>query len=106
MAQDASLEETRQSIRNPLNPRHRVAPAISNQIVLAGYFSRRRTGSSAHVTDLPGCVAAGATLEETRQLIPEAIEFHFEGMRQHGEMFSRHPISISIKGINSLLTCT
>lgn len=43
------------------------------------------TGYSAHVPDLPGCVAAASTLEETRQLIKEAIEFHIEGMRINGD---------------------
>ena len=44
-----------------------------------------RTGFSAHVPDLPGCVAAGETREETLDLIREAIAFHLEGMRLHGE---------------------
>lgn len=35
--------------------------------------------------DLPGCVTTGKTLEETRPLIVEAIEFHIEGMRLRGE---------------------
>jgi predicted RNase H-like HicB family nuclease len=39
------------------------------------------TGYSAHVPDLPGCIAAASTLEETRQLIKEAIEFHIEALR-------------------------
>jgi predicted RNase H-like HicB family nuclease len=43
------------------------------------------TGYSAFAPDLPGCVAAAATLDETRQLIKEAIEFHIEGMRINGE---------------------
>ncbi len=43
------------------------------------------TGYSAHVPDLPGCVAAAATLSETRELIREAIDFHIEGMKIHGE---------------------
>ena len=43
------------------------------------------TGFSAHVPDLPGCVAAAATLDETRNLIREAIELHIEMMREHGE---------------------
>ena len=42
-------------------------------------------GYSAYVPDLPGCVAAASTLAETRELIEEAIEFHIEGMRLHGE---------------------
>lgn len=40
---------------------------------------------SAYVPDLPGCVAAGDTLEETEQLIREAIEFHIEGLRLDNE---------------------
>ena len=44
-----------------------------------------KTGFSAHVPDLPGCVAAGETREETLDLIREAIAFHLEGMRLHGE---------------------
>jgi predicted RNase H-like HicB family nuclease len=43
------------------------------------------TGYSAHVPDLPGCIAAASTLDETRQLIKEAIEFHIEAMRDHGD---------------------
>lgn len=36
---------------------------------------------SAYVPDLPGCVATGATVEETEVAIREAIEFHLEGLR-------------------------
>lgn len=43
-------------------------------------------GYSAYVPDLPGCVAAAPTLEETRELMEETIEFHIEGMRLHGEI--------------------
>jgi hypothetical protein len=32
-----------------------------------------------------GQAPAGATLEETREVIREAIEFHIDGMRSHGE---------------------
>ena len=39
---------------------------------------------SAYVPDLPGCVATGATVEETETSIREAIEFHLEGMREDG----------------------
>ncbi len=35
---------------------------------------------SAHVPDLPGCVAAGVTREGTERLIREATEFHVEGL--------------------------
>ena len=43
------------------------------------------TGYSGHVPDLAGCAAAGESREETLQLLREAIEFHLEGMRLHGE---------------------
>ena len=39
---------------------------------------------SAYVPDLPGCVATGATLEETEREIREAIEFHIEGLTEDG----------------------
>ncbi len=39
---------------------------------------------SAYVPDLPGCVATGATLEETELLIREAVELHLAGLREDG----------------------
>ena len=39
----------------------------------------------AYVPDLPGCVATGATIEETEREIQEAIEFHIEGLRADGQ---------------------
>jgi predicted RNase H-like HicB family nuclease len=39
---------------------------------------------SAYVPDLPGCVATGATVEETREQINEAVEFHLRGLREDG----------------------
>ena len=38
----------------------------------------------AYVPDLPGCVAVGDTIEETRREIQEAIEFHLQGMLEDG----------------------
>lgn len=40
---------------------------------------------SAYVPDLPGCIATGKTVEETEQLIREAIEFHIEGLREDNQ---------------------
>lgn len=40
---------------------------------------------SAYVPDLPGCVATGATREETEQQIREAIHFHLQGLRDDGQ---------------------
>jgi predicted RNase H-like HicB family nuclease len=43
------------------------------------------TNFAAYVPDLPGCVGAADTIEELEELMREAIEFHIEGMRLHGE---------------------
>jgi predicted RNase H-like HicB family nuclease len=40
---------------------------------------------SAWVPDLPGCVSTGATIQETKRNIQQAIEFHLRGMREDGE---------------------
>ena len=48
-------------------------------------FEKTDTGYSAHVPDLPGCVAAGATFDETAELMRGAIRMHLAGMRQNGE---------------------
>ena len=39
---------------------------------------------AAYVPDLPGCIATGASIEETETLIREAIEFHLEGLKADG----------------------
>jgi len=54
------------------------------------YFESTATGYSAHVPDLPGCVAAASTMEETRELIRAAIEFHLEGMVLLGHAVPTH----------------
>ena len=36
---------------------------------------------SAYVPDLPGCIATGATREEVKKSMREAIAFHIEGMQ-------------------------
>ena len=42
-------------------------------------------GYSAYVPDLPGCVAAGASVDEVEVLIREAIGLHVESLQAHGE---------------------
>ena len=48
-------------------------------------FEKASNNWAAYVRDLPGCVTTGRTLDETRRLIADAVEFHIEGMRLHGE---------------------
>jgi predicted RNase H-like HicB family nuclease len=48
-------------------------------------YEKSTTGWGAYAPDLPGLGVAGTTLNEVKELIREAMEFHLEGMRQHGD---------------------
>jgi predicted RNase H-like HicB family nuclease len=47
-------------------------------------IEKTQTNYAAYVPDLPGCVATGATVEETERLLQEAIALHLEGLREDG----------------------
>ena len=47
-------------------------------------IEKAKSNYAAYVPDLPGCVATGATIEETERSIREAIELHVEGLRADG----------------------
>jgi len=47
-------------------------------------IEKAESNFSAYVPDLPGCVATGKTIEETENLIREAIGFHLQGMKEDG----------------------
>ena len=49
-------------------------------------FEKGENSYGASVPDLPGCIAVGETIEEVRELIAEAIEFHIEGLREDGDV--------------------
>ena len=53
-------------------------------------------GYAADLPDLPGCVAAGDTFEETCQLIQEAANYHVELMAEHGETIPE-PLNIAVE---------
>lgn len=48
-------------------------------------IERTGNGYGAYVPDLPGCVAAADTLEETESLIREAVGYHVELLRENGD---------------------
>ena len=48
-------------------------------------YEKAESNWAAYVPDLPGCITTGATLEETKRNIHEAIELHLEAMREVGE---------------------
>lgn len=49
-------------------------------------FEKSETGFSAYALDVPGCIAAGDSLDETRKNITEAIEFHIEGSLEDNDL--------------------
>jgi predicted RNase H-like HicB family nuclease len=48
-------------------------------------YEKSATGWGAYAPDLPGLGIAAATLDEAKELIREAIDFHLEGLREHGD---------------------
>jgi predicted RNase H-like HicB family nuclease len=48
-------------------------------------YEKSSNGWGAYAPDLPGLGIAAKTLDEAKDLIREAMEFHLEGMREHGE---------------------
>jgi predicted RNase H-like HicB family nuclease len=48
-------------------------------------FEKTGTGYCAHSPDVPRCFTTGPTLEETKRLMKEALEFHFQGIREDGD---------------------
>jgi predicted RNase H-like HicB family nuclease len=39
---------------------------------------------SAYAPDLPGCIATGNTVDETRRNMQEAVELHLRGLKEDG----------------------
>ncbi len=56
----------------------------------AGYvlvFERTRTGYSAHIPDVLGCIATGRTLEGTERLLESGVRMHFRALLKDGLRF-------------------
>jgi len=47
-------------------------------------IEKSKNNYSAYSPDLPGCVATGATIEDTLSRMRSAIKFHLEGLRKEG----------------------
>ena len=39
---------------------------------------------SAYIPDVPGCIATGKTIEETKKNMKEALDMHLEGLAEDG----------------------
>ncbi len=48
-------------------------------------IEKAKRNYSAYAPDIPGCIATGRTVEETKKLMREAIELQFEGMMLDGD---------------------
>jgi len=47
-------------------------------------IERGEDNYSAYVPDLPGCIATAENIDELREEIRAAVEFHIEGLREEG----------------------
>jgi predicted RNase H-like HicB family nuclease len=56
---------------------------------------------SAHVLDVDGCIASGRTVEETVANMKDALEFHFEGMAEDGELIPEPEVIIEYVEVNA-----
>ena len=52
-------------------------------------IGRTSTGYSAHCPDVPGCAAVGRTVDEVVANMKKALEFHFEGMAEDGDVIPK-----------------
>ncbi len=58
-------------------------------------IEKTRTGYSAYLPDLPGCVAAAPSQDEVMALLSEAVPDHIELMREHGEVIPESTTSVA-----------
>ncbi|MDZ4846028.1 MAG: type II toxin-antitoxin system HicB family antitoxin [Chitinophagales bacterium] len=47
-------------------------------------IEKTKSGFSAYVPDLPGCIATGKTKKIVERNIYAAVKFHIEGLREEG----------------------
>lgn len=53
-------------------------------------------GYSGYAPDLPGCVSAGDSVEETKTLLREAVPFHVKLLRDFGEPVPEPQTSVAM----------
>jgi predicted RNase H-like HicB family nuclease len=69
---------------------------------------RTETGYCVDAPDVPGCVAAAKTIRGSLRMFTEALEMHFDLMRETGETIPppSHKIEFSIDDSSSEELCT
>jgi predicted RNase H-like HicB family nuclease len=55
----------------------------------------------AYVIGLDGCITTGETVDETIENMKEAIAFHLEGMKLHGDELPEHPPIVTTVSVAS-----
>ncbi|MEM8639632.1 MAG: type II toxin-antitoxin system HicB family antitoxin [Cyanobacteria bacterium P01_G01_bin.54] len=60
-----------------------------------------KSSYGAHVPDLPGCVAVGATKAEALDLIQEAIALHLEDLRNEHQPIPEPNITSEVVTVNA-----
>ena len=61
----------------------------------AAVIEKTTNGYSGYVPDLPGCVAAGNSCEETEKLLRDAVALHVESLREHGDPIPEPQTSVA-----------
>ena len=59
-------------------------------------IEQTRNGYSAYVPDLPGCVAAADSYEDTDKLIREAVVVHLESLQVYGDSIPEPQTSVGL----------
>jgi predicted RNase H-like HicB family nuclease len=54
---------------------------LENYLII---IEKSKDGYGAYCPDVPGCAATGKTKEEARKEFLQALEFHFEGLKEDG----------------------
>jgi predicted RNase H-like HicB family nuclease len=58
----------------------------TEKVMRYGYvIEKTKTGFSAYVPDLPGCIATGKTKELVQRRIREAVDIHLKSMIEDGD---------------------
>lgn len=74
----------------------RVSVSHGKTMKYVAIIAKTGNGYSAHLLDIPRCIAAADTFEETRDLIQEAATYHLEIMAEHGEAIPE-PNSVAVE---------
>lgn len=64
-------------------------------------FEKTKTGYSAFVPDLPGCIATGKNRLDVEKRIYDAITFHLEGLKESNQRIPKTRTDSAVLILNS-----